>query len=61
MVEECDQQECKREVSAGAWWMYDECENYENPNEAQNCEQRVDKAIAELVQKECYPQPTCLE
>jgi hypothetical protein len=61
MKEECDQQECKREVTAGNWWRYDECEGIEDREEAHKCEIGVDKTIAEIVQRECYPQPTCYD
>jgi hypothetical protein len=49
-------------VAESEWWRYDECEKIEDREEAHKCEIGVDKTIAEIVQRECYPQPpTCYD
>jgi hypothetical protein len=60
MMEECSIKECKERTRAENEWMYDECKMVADAD-YEECRAKVDKDIAEIIQRTCYPEPTCYD
>jgi hypothetical protein len=57
-LEEC---ECSEEVYAELKPKFEDCENFEDPEEKTKCLEEVNALLEEMLSERCYPQPTCYD